>query len=128
MWIPYNPNPRGRTVGDCTIRALTKATGKSWYDVYTGVSLDGYQLADMMSANHVWGAYLRRNGWRRRLIPDDAPDDYTVADFAADHPRGTYILALDGHVVTVEEASTSRCLRRASSRESRPTHPKKSPL
>ena len=103
MWIPYNPNPRGRTVGDCTIRALAKATGKSWYDVYTGVSLDGYQLADMMSANHVWGAYLRRNGWRRRLISDDAPDDYTVADFAADHPRGTYILALDGHVVTVRD-------------------------
>ena len=51
MWIPYNPNPRGRMVGDCTIRALTKATGKSWYDVYTGVSLDGYQLADMMSNN-----------------------------------------------------------------------------
>jgi hypothetical protein len=57
----------------------------------------------MMSANHVWGAYLRRNGWRRRLIPDDAPDDYTVADFAADHPRGTYILALDGHIVTVRD-------------------------
>ena len=33
------------------IRALAKATGKSWYDVYTGVSLDGYQLADMMSNN-----------------------------------------------------------------------------
>lgn len=101
MWRAYNPNPRGRFVGDCTIRAIAAATGKSWHDVYTGVSLDGYLLADMMSANHVWGAYLHRNGWRRNLIADNAPDDYTVADFAADHPRGTYILALDGHVVTV---------------------------
>ncbi len=101
MWKPYNANPCGRTVGDCTVRAISKALGKPWDEVYAGIALDGYILCDMPSANHVWGAYLRRNGWRRHLIPDDAPDDYTVADFAADHPQGTYIMAISGHVVTI---------------------------
>jgi hypothetical protein len=103
MWKPYNPNPARRWVGDCTIRAIAKATGKTWDEVYTGVSLDGYLLSDMMSANHVWGAYLRRNGWKRKLVDEACPDCYTVADFASEHANGTYILALDGHVVTIKD-------------------------
>jgi len=104
MWKPYNPNPAGRVVGDCTIRAISKALDKSWDDVYVGTALDGFLMSDMPTANSVWGAYLRRNGYRRHLIDDeckDCPDAYTVAEFARDHPQGTYILALSGHVVTV---------------------------
>lgn len=104
MWKPYNPNPAGRVVGDCTIRAISKALDKSWDDVYVGTALDGFLMSDMPTANSVWGAYLRRNGYRRHLIDDeckDCPDAYTVAAFARDHPQGTYILALSGHVVTV---------------------------
>lgn len=26
----FNPNPEGKQVGDCTVRAIAKATGKSW--------------------------------------------------------------------------------------------------
>lgn len=101
MWRYYNPNPCGRAVGDCTVRAISKALGKPWNEVYSGITLDGYILCDMPSANHVWGAYLKRSGWRRHLIPDDLPDTYTIADFAADNPDGEYILALAGHVVAV---------------------------
>lgn len=32
---------------------------------------------------------------------DDLLDDYTVEDFCIDHPNGKYLLAIDGHVVTV---------------------------
>lgn len=28
---------------------------------------------------------------------------YTVEQFAQDHPQGTYILAIDGHVVCVQD-------------------------
>lgn len=101
MYQPYNPNPMKQRVGDCTIRAICKATGKSWDEVYIGTALQGYIMANMADANVVWGAYLKRFGYRRYLIPDTCPDCYTVSAFAEDHPHGTYILALSGHVVAV---------------------------
>ena len=58
-------------------------------------------MCDMPSANRVWGAYLRDKGFRRDLLPDECPDCYTVRDFCEDHPKGKYILAIEGHVVAV---------------------------
>lgn len=101
MYIPYNPNPDGRMCGDCTVRAIAKATGASWDEVYAGLALEGFLMHDMPTANRVWGAYLRRKGYKRRAIPDDCPDCYTLAQFAADHHDGTYIAAINGHVVCV---------------------------
>lgn len=98
----YNPNPMRRSGIDCTVRAISKALGQSWDETFTGLSLQGFLLCNMPSANHVWGAYLREKGFMRRIIPDSCPDCYTVEDFAADHPRGTYILALSEHVVCVQ--------------------------
>ena len=97
--IFYNPNPTGKRVGDCTVRAISKALGQSWEETYIGLALQGFCLGDMPSANATWGAYLRAKGFARRIVPDGCPDCYTVRDFAADHPHGTYILALASHVV-----------------------------
>ena len=94
----YNPNPSRQRVGDCTVRAICKATGKSWEQVYACLCAFGFSFNDMPSANAVWGRYLRDLGFHRYLIEDDGYD-YTVADFCRDHPKGTYILAIDGHVV-----------------------------
>lgn len=38
-FIQYNPNPRGNRVGDCVIRAISKATGRDWETTYAGVCL-----------------------------------------------------------------------------------------
>lgn len=100
-WAPYNPNPDGNRVGDCTVRAMCKATGKEWEPTFCALTLEGFMRRDMPSANHVWGAYLRRHGFERHIIPNECPDCYTVADFCRDHPRGLYVLAIGGHVVTV---------------------------
>lgn len=100
-YVPYNPNPTGKNVGDCTVRAISKALGQSWEETYVGLVLQGFIMGDMPSANAVWGAYLRKNNFIRQIIPDTCPDCYTVADFAMEHSKGTYILALSGHVVCV---------------------------
>lgn len=61
---------------------------------------------DLPNADSIWGAYLARRGYVRRLLPDYLPDDYTVEDFAEDNPRGTYILSMPGrHVVTVVDGT-----------------------
>lgn len=101
LWEPYNPNPSNSRVGDCTVRAICKATGQQWNKVYCALSAYGLAAKDMPSANHVWGRYLRELGFHRHLI-DESLENYTVADFCRDHQKGTYILAIDGHVVCVE--------------------------
>ena len=103
MWINWNPNPMGKHVGDCTVRAITKATGESWEDAYSGIALEGFLLSDMPSANNVWGSYLRRKGFKRHIIPNTCPDCYTVKNFCEDHPKGMYVVALYGHVIAVND-------------------------
>lgn len=100
-FLYYNPNPKGRQVGDCTVRAISCALDQEWGKVYADLCLQGYEMGDMPSSDAVWGAYLRRQGFRRHLLPDTCPDCYTVEEFAAEHPQGVYILSLSGHVVTV---------------------------
>lgn len=103
MYQYYNANPDRKQVGDCVIRALSKALGQDWEKTFVEVAFEGFLLCDMPSANHVWGAYLRLKGFSRYTIPDECPDCYCVADFCRDHPEGTYILSLDGHVVAVQD-------------------------
>ena len=101
MYRHYNPNPDGKKVGDCVIRALAKAMNMDWERTYMAVVLQGYIMHDMPSANSVWGALLRSKGYKQRTVDVDNPDYYTLADFAADHAEGKYIVALSSHVVCV---------------------------
>lgn len=103
MWRFYNPNPKAIRVGDCTVRAISKLTNKSWEDTYCELALYGLMQCDMPSANAVWGAYLRDRGYERKAIDSSCADSYTVADFALEHPLGRYILAISGHVVCCED-------------------------
>lgn len=101
MYRYYNPNPSRASVGDCAIRAACAATGESWASAYTAIAAMGLTMHDMPSANRVWGAYLRARGFVRRSLPGGVGEDYTVADFAAEHPAGRYVVATSGHVVCV---------------------------
>lgn len=105
MYIYYNPNPYRRTTSDCVIRAITKLTNEDWDTVFLRLSLVAYEKKDGLEKNYVWGAYLKRLGFKRRFVPDTCPDCYTVAEFCRDHPYGVYLLRIDGltdgHVVTV---------------------------
>lgn len=94
MYKYYNPNPDKTHVGDCTVRALTKALDKDWETVYAGLAFMGFSIHDMPSANHVWGAYLRGYGFDRFLIDDKGEDRYTVRKFCIDNPKGTFVLAI----------------------------------
>lgn len=101
MWIEYNPNPVGRKVGDCAVRAIAKALKTDWETAYALISLNGYNMGDMPSSDSVWGAVLRQNGFYRKAVPNLCPDCYTVDDFCNEHPHGTFVLGFGGHVATV---------------------------
>ena len=100
MWIEYNPNPFGLRVGDCVIRAISKALNQPWEKTYIDLCVQGFMLGDLQSSNAVWSLYLRHNGFKRRTI-EDCPDCYTVEDFCREHPNGVYVIGTGSHAVAV---------------------------
>ena len=100
-WAKYNPNPAGRSVGDCSVRAIAKALGITWEEAFTLIAVNAFQMADMPSSNGVWGSVLRQNGFYRSAIESGCPDCYTAEDFCKDHPKGVYVLGFGNHVATV---------------------------
>ena len=105
MWTYYNPSPTGRNVGDCAVRAVAKALGVDWETSYALIASAGFQMGDMPSSNSVWGAVLRQHGFYRSAIPNSCPDCYTAADFAKDHPTGTFVLGFGNHVATIQNGT-----------------------
>lgn len=101
-YIYYNPNPKGKHVGDCVIRAISFALRQPWIVTFIGIVRKGLSMCDMPSSNSVWAAYLRSNGFRSYALPSSCPDCYTVRDFCIDNPYGRYILATGEHVVAIE--------------------------
>ena len=97
MWQYVNKNPRSKCVGDCTVRAISIATNNGWMETYLVLCLFGLLMADMPSANAVTTSYLKTKGFRRRTIPDDCPDCYTIEDFCKDHPKGTFVIGTGSH-------------------------------
>lgn len=101
MYVSYNANPDGNRVIDCTVRAISTVLNQTWEQTYAGMVVEGMAIYNMPSANVVWNNYLKRKSYKRYIIPDNLPEDYSVRDFCRDNPKGTFLLALSGHVVAV---------------------------
>ena len=100
-WRKFNPNPVGRSVGDCAVRAVAAALDVDWETAYAMIANNGFLMGDMPSSNTVWGAVLRQNGFTRHTIPNTCPDCYTMEQFAQDHPEGVYVVCTGNHVATI---------------------------
>ena len=99
----FNPNPSGKRVGDCVIRAVSFLTEQDWEETYLRITLQGFEMFDMPSSNAVWAEYLRRQGYKRYVIPDSCPDCYTVKEFCKDNSFGKFLLATGSHVVAIKD-------------------------
>ena len=102
-FITVNPNPKRKSVCDCVIRAISVATDKDWDEVYLELMLKGFDMKDIPTANYVWGSYLRDLGFTREIIKDTCPDCYTINDFIADNPTGTFVLGTGTHAACVKD-------------------------
>lgn len=105
MWIDFNPNPTGRHVGDCSVRAVAKALNTDWETAYALITANGFAMGDMPHSDSVWGAVLRQHGFYRSSIPNTCPDCYTAEDFCEDRPQGTYVLGFGTHTATVVDGN-----------------------
>jgi hypothetical protein len=96
-YVYYNPNPKQLQVGDCTIRALSKALDSTWRNTFMMLCDKALDMCDMPSSNRVWGAVLLDHGFHRyEQLPE-----CTVESFCRMHPRGTFILGTGVHVIAV---------------------------
>lgn len=101
MYSHFNPNPYGNKVGDCVVRAISKALNQSWYETYMGLCIQGVLMGDMPTSNAVWNAYLKNNGFIRNVISNDCPNCYTINDFCEEYPQGIYVIGTGTHAVCI---------------------------
>jgi hypothetical protein len=102
MYSYFNPNPiKNNRVGDCVVRAISKALNQSWEDTYIDLTIQGYLMGDLLSSNGVWGAYLMTKGFTRDIVSADCPNCYTLEDFANEHPEGTFVMGTGSHAVCI---------------------------
>lgn len=96
MFSYYNANPYGRLVNDCTVRAISLATGESWNDTYKELSdfarMQGSMFDDVMYIDSYldikFDKFYQRNN-KRKL---------TVRDFIQKHSVGTFLITMRGHI------------------------------
>ena len=105
MFVRYNANPKQKNVGDCVIRAISRATGAKWDYIYDELCLQGKKMSDLPNSNAVWGTYLREHGFQRINIPNTCPMCYTVRDFVYDNPKGIFVLATGDHAIAVVDGA-----------------------
>ena len=104
MYRRFNENPCGRDDAiDCTVRAISMATGDSWDYVQTALFVQAKMMCNMPSSDDVWGRYLIEEGFSLHYLPGSIYQMYTVKDFCADHQEGTYVLKAGDHAVCVKD-------------------------
>jgi len=101
MWKYHNPNPKGKLVGDCAVRAVSAALGVDWETAYVMLAVNGFAMGDLQNSNSVIGSVLRQHGFYRFNLSEACPDCYTFGDFARDNPRGVFVVGTGTHVATI---------------------------
>lgn len=105
MYIEFNPNPCGRKVGDCAVRAIAKALDTSWEGAFLTLSLNALQMCDMPSSDGVIASVLRQNGFTRKALSNTCPDCYDTEEFCREFPTGTYVVFFGGHVACIQDGN-----------------------
>ena len=96
MYMFYNANPLGRHVNDCTIRAISRATGRSWDETYRRLSEFARELAVMPDSVFYIDAYLAEHF--DKVFACKQNNKMTVGEFVKQHPDGTYLITMSGHI------------------------------
>lgn len=95
MFQYHNANPRHRHVNDCTVRAISLATGRSWDSTYEELSKFAQSQAIMLDDVIYVDEYLGR---RYPIICDCENSGITVGEFVEEHQSGIYLITMAGHI------------------------------
>lgn len=98
LWVEFKS--QRKRAADCTVRALMKLLGVTWEEAYDELCKQGRRLKRMTNETECVYAALAGYGYVKRSISvGKGSKRPTVASFAADHPKGHYLLNVANHVV-----------------------------
>ena len=92
MYKFYNANAHGKFANDCVVRAISLAEDKTWNETYEELSeiaqSNGIILDDVNFVEPLLDSRYERVCY----------DNKYVGDFVEEHPRGTYLITMLGHI------------------------------
>lgn len=95
--------PNSHICGDCTIRAIAKATNSSWYTVFDALVPIARELQMVLNEREVADKYLKSIGFTWVPIKVERGEKRpTVSGFAKVH-QGTYVLSVAGHLTSCKD-------------------------
>lgn len=111
-FLYHNENPKGRITGDCTVRAIARATGMTWDEVLDGLYEMSKKTKYFVNNKENFGKYLESIGWVKHSQPRNWDNTkYTGADWchhlsiavSPDGSMGSVIANIGGHHITCIE-------------------------
>lgn len=103
-WHEYNPNPKKKNIGDCSLRAYCAAFGWTWEEAFEKSSEIAKNEALMMDTHKTCEKVMESEGY---VIDEEFKKskrkDLTVNEFALTHPYGIYFLNTHGHLLCVKD-------------------------
>ena len=104
-WREFNPNPKSRNIGDCTLRAYCAAFDIDWnkaFDIASKISKENSSMIQYMFKKIMTEHFGCEEDpdYNKKKVKNK--DRITVNTFAMTHPYGTYVLGVRQHAVTVK--------------------------
>lgn len=100
MFKYYNANPRRRNVDDCTVRAISLATDRSWDETFESLCKFAQIQAIMPNDVTYIDDYLESKF--EQVYDFKQNKKITVGRFADEHPYGTYLITMNGHITCLK--------------------------
>ena len=94
MYEYYNANPFGRHVNDCTVRAISLATNKTWDETYIELSNYAREQGITFSEIAFINEYLAERYPRYCYMRDIT----TLQDFLDLEVPGRWLITMSGHI------------------------------
>lgn len=99
----FNKNPKHKA-GDCVVRALALAAGKTWSEVYDELCEIGREAYYMPSDKEVYEIWLGKNDFIKHRQPRKADNrKYKVYELVDELGIKDAVISLSGHMTAIED-------------------------
>ena len=103
-WKEFNPNPKQKKIGDCTLRAYCAAFNISWeeaFDIASKIAKENSSMIQYVSDKVLQEHFecTVDDKYNKKVIKPK--ERVTVGEYATTHPYGIYVLGMRNHLVTL---------------------------